>query len=160
MKITKKLLKQLIKEEILNEVGPLTPGGARHDAAMRRQRQRQKEKEGGFSGFKAEDTPQEPPRFKAEDTPQAPPGGKKSPELSYKEIPQFPPSLHGQTVKAQLSGNTISFKTNEGNFKLEVTGRGVRGYMGIEFTITPELKISSSSRFINGRKILKILMSK
>ena len=139
MKITKKLLKQIIKEEILKE----------------------------FVGFKPEDTPQDdtpplrhsgqirqqpkPPRFKAEDTPQEP---------SYKEIPKFPTSLHGKTVDGQLSGNTISFKTNEGNFKLEVTGRGVRGSMGIEFTIIKELKISSSSRFINGRKILKILMSK
>ena len=137
MKITKKLLKQIIKEEILKE----------------------------FAGFKAEDTPQEPPRFKAEDTPQAPPGGKKSPELSYKEIPKFPPSLHGKTVDAQtngaqLSGNTISIEINKVNFKLEVTGRGVRSPMRISFTITPELKIKSNDRFINGREILEILMSK
>jgi hypothetical protein len=128
MKITKELLKQIIKEEILKE---------------RKLREE--------FAFKAEDTPQEPPRFKAEDTPQEP---------SYKEIPKFPTSLHGKTVDAQLSGNTISFKTDEGNFKLEVDGRGVRGRMGISFTITPELKISSSDKFINGRKILKILMSK
>jgi hypothetical protein len=144
MKITKKLLKQIIKEEILKE-----------------------RKLGEGFAFKAEDTPQDetpplrhsgqkrqqpkPPRFKAEDTPQEP---------SYKEIPKFPTSLHGKTVDGQLSGNTISFKTNEGNFKLEVTGRGVRGRMGISFTITPELKIKSNDRFINGREIKKILMSK
>ena len=141
MKITKELLKQIIKEEILKE----------------------------FSGFKAEDTPQEPPRFKAEDTPQAPPGGKKSPEPSYKEIAKFPTSLHGKTVDAktngaQLSGNTISFEINKVNFKLEVTGRGVKGRKGIELNITKELKkksiISNSSKIINGREILKILMSK
>jgi hypothetical protein len=128
MKITKELLKQLIKEEILKE---------------RKLREE--------FAFKAEDTPQEPPRFKAEDTPQAP---------SYEKIDKFPTSLHRKTVDGQLSGNTISFKTDEGNFKLEVDGRGVKGRKGISFTITPELKIKSNDRFINGRKILKILKSK
>ena len=153
MKITKELLKQIIKEEILKE----------------------------SAGFKAEDTPQDdtpplrhsgqkrqrpkPGGFKAEDTPQAPPGGKKSPEPSYKEIAKFPTSLHGKTVDAktngaQLSGNTISFEINKVNFKLEVTGRGVRSPMRISFTITPEPKISSKDKFINGRGIKKIFMSK